>query len=106
MFYENRFVTDFNEETELFNSFFSGKCSLILNNSSLPSDVRCLTDKCLSTVIYSAEDIRKIIINLNSENVHRHNYISVLMLKTCHDSTCASLEIIFTKALLTGAVSL
>ena len=37
LYYDNRFITDFKEKVELFNSFFSKKCSLISNNSSLPS---------------------------------------------------------------------
>ena len=40
MFDENRFITDFTEKAEFFNVFVSKQCSLILNNSSLPSDAR------------------------------------------------------------------
>ena len=29
LFHENRFITDFKEKAELFNSFFSSQCSLL-----------------------------------------------------------------------------
>ena len=43
LFYENRFINDFKEKAELFNIFFSKKCSNIPNNSSLPADVNYIT---------------------------------------------------------------
>ena len=57
LFYENRFITDFKEKAELLNFSFSKQCSLIRNNSSLPADINYITDKCLSTVTFSAKDI-------------------------------------------------
>ena len=41
----------------LFNLFFSGPCSLISNNSSLPSCINYNTEKHLSTVALSVETI-------------------------------------------------
>ena len=37
-FYENRFITDFREKAELFNSYFSNRYSLITNSSVLLID--------------------------------------------------------------------
>ena len=61
LFYENCFITDLKEKAQLFNFFFSKQCSLIPNNSSLPADVNHITEKYLSTVIFSAKDIGIII---------------------------------------------
>ena len=36
LFHNNKFVTDFKEKAELFNSFFAKQCSLIKNESKLP----------------------------------------------------------------------
>ena len=105
LFYKNRFKTDFKEKVELFHFFFSKQCSVILNNTSVPSDVNHITDKRLSTLIFSAEDIGKIIQNLDSNKAHVHDNISIHMLKICGYSICVLLEIIFKQALLTGVFS-
>ena len=90
MFYENCFVTDFMENAKLFNVFFSKQCSHITNNSSLPADVNYITDK--SSVTFSAEDIGKIIQNLDSNKAHDHDNISIYTLKICDDSICIPLR--------------
>ena len=90
------------EKSQLFRIFFSKQCSLIPNNSSLPADVNYITDKRLSTVTFSARDIRKIIQNLDSNKAHGHDNLSIRMLKICGDSICLPLEMIFKQALLTG----
>ena len=59
LFYENRFITDFKEEAQLFNILFFKQCSLIPNNSSLPADVNYITDKRLSTVHFPPETLEK-----------------------------------------------
>ena len=95
MFYENRFVTDFKKKAELFNPFFAKQCSVIDNGSSLPSELLRKTDKFLSNITFSSDDILKIIENLDSEKAHGHDRISIQMLKICRQSICKSLEIIF-----------
>ena len=100
LFYEDCFITDFKEKAQFFN--FSKQCSLIPNSSSLPVDVNYITDKRLSTVIFPAKDIGKIIQNLDSNKAYRHDNISICMLKICGDSICVPLEMIFKQALLTG----
>ena len=95
MFYENRFVTDFKKKAELFNPFFAKQCSVIDNGSSLPSELLRKTDKFLSNITFSSDDILKIIENLDSEKAHGHDRISIQMLKICGQSICKSVEIIF-----------
>ena len=48
MFHENRFVTDFKQKAELFNSFFATQCSIIDNGGEIPSYLNPKTDKSLS----------------------------------------------------------
>ena len=69
LYYDNRFITDFKEKAELFNSFFSKQCSLISNNSSLPNYINYTTEKRLSTVALSVKAIGKIIQNLDSNKM-------------------------------------
>ena len=91
MFYENRFVTDFDKKAELFNSLFAKQCTVINNGSSLPSELLLKTDKFL-----------KIIQNLGSEKAHGYDRMSIGMLKICGPSICKPLEIIFKSCLESG----
>ena len=65
LFHENKFVTNFLEKAELFNSFFSKQCSVINNGSTLPTHIQYMTNNRLSSVT-SQDDIAKIIQNLDS----------------------------------------
>ena len=102
LFHNNKFVTDFKEKAELFNSFFAKQCSLIKNGSKLPPRLHFLTDKRLSTVKFVSNDILKIIQNLNPNKVHGHDKISIRILKICGGSLCRSLELIFNDCLAKG----
>ena len=44
-FHDNKFITDFQEKSELFNSFFSKQCSTIDNSSELLSNLAYHTNK-------------------------------------------------------------
>ena len=59
LFHDNRFVTDFKEKAEIFNSFFVKQRSLIKNDSKLPLRLHFLNEKCLSTVKLVNTDILK-----------------------------------------------
>ena len=50
IFHENKFITDFSEKAELFNSFFANQCSLIKNTSVLPTNCESPTDKSYLTL--------------------------------------------------------
>ena len=102
LFHNNKFVTDFREKAELFNSFFSKQCSLIKNDSKLPLRLHFLTDKLLSTVKFVNTDILKIIQNLNPNKAHGHDKISIRMSKICRNSLCRPLELIYNDCLVNG----
>ena len=102
LFHNNKFVTDFKEKAELFNSFFAKQCSLIKNDSKLPPRLHLLTDKSLSMVKFANTDILKIIQNLNPNKAHGHEKISIRILKICGNSLYRPLEFIFNDFLING----
>ena len=46
VFHDNKFVIDFREKAELFNTFFAEQCSLPKCNSELPKNLLFLTEIC------------------------------------------------------------
>ena len=90
---------DFKEKAKPFNGFFTMQCSLVNNNSELPSVLTKKTCKVLSTVEFSTNDILKMIRNLNPNKAHGHDMISIRMLKICDESICKPLRIIFRSCL-------
>ena len=62
--YDNkRYVTDFKEKCQLFNSYFSKQCTLLQNIITLPNTCSKHTNNILDTIIFSKKDIYKIIKN-------------------------------------------
>ena len=102
LFHENKFVTNFLERVELFNTFFSKQCSLINNGSTLPTHMKYLTNNRLSSISFSQEDIAKKIQNLDSGKAHGHDSISIRMLKLCGSAIYKTLVIIFKQSVDTG----
>ena len=103
LFDENRFITDVKEKAELSNSFFAKQCSLIRNDSELPTGLTFYTDNRQSTVSFSHhKDVGKIIQNLNPNKAHGHDNISIRMLKICRSTIYRLLEKNFKEALNTG----
>ena len=95
LYHQGGFITNFKVKAELFNSFFASQCSLIKNDSKLPSYLNYNTDNRLSTVNFSIDDIAKIIQNLDPNKAHGHDKISIRMLQLCGNSICKPLELIF-----------
>ena len=76
LLHNGKFIIDFKEKAELFNDFFSKQCSLVNNNSKLPSVLTKKMCKSLSSVEFSTYDILKIIRNLKPNKAHGHDMIS------------------------------
>ena len=102
LFHENKFITDFREKAELFNHFFVNQCSLLSNNSVLPTNLPQLTSKCLDSIHFSSSDIVKIISRLDPNKAHGHDMLSIRMIKLCGNSICKPLSIIFKDCLSEG----
>ena len=102
MIIDDEFVIDVNKKAKLFNDFFAKQCSIIENNSSLPSEIYFRTNKTLSKIEFSEEEIYKMIGCLDSNKAHGHDMISIRMLKLCGRSVCKPLKIIFENCLANG----
>ena len=83
LFYKNRFVTDYKKKTELFPLFFATECTAINNGRSLLSELLLKTDKFLSNITFSNDEMLKLIQNLDSVKKHGPERISIWMLKIC-----------------------
>ena len=103
LFHENCFIIDFKEKAKLCTSFFSKQCSLITNSSKLPTSLSYLTNKRLSSITFSADDIGKIIWSLNPNKAQGHDKLSIRMLKLCSDAICEPLQLVFNQALVSGS---
>ena len=79
IYHNNKYVTDFKEKSEIFNSFLANQCSLIPNNSMLPSELKLLAEHTWTSCDFSESDILQII-NQDSNKDHGHDMISIRML--------------------------
>ena len=95
MFHDKKFITDFREKTELFNSWFSKQCSIIDNSSAFPSNLVYYPNEKLSDIVFNSEDIGKVISISDANKAHGYDIISIPMLKMCGESTHKPLEYIF-----------
>ena len=74
-------MTDFREKAELFISFFWKQCSVLDNDSKLPSNLVDYTNEKFSDIALNSEEIGKVISGLDPNKAHGHNMISIRMLK-------------------------
>ena len=102
IFYGDKFIVDFQEKSEIFNSFFADQCSPISNGNVLPSELPLRTGSSLSSCHFTKDNILRIINNLDPNKAHGHDEISIRMLKTCGDSICRPLSITFKTCLRTS----
>ena len=100
--HQNKYVTDFKEKAEIFNSFFPEQCSFLNNSNKLLSAFLKRTEKVISSISLSSNDIAKIIWDLDPNEAHGHNMISIRMLKICGEPISKLLEIIFKSCIRKG----
>ena len=70
--YQNKYVTDLKEKTEIFNYFLAEQNSLINNSSKLPLTFLKRTEKIISSILFSSNDIANIIRDLDPNKAHGH----------------------------------
>ena len=95
MFHNNKYIVDFKEKREIFNTLLPEQCSLIPNKSVISSELTLLTENSLANCHFPKKDILQIIRNLDLNKAHGHDMISIRTLKLCSDSICKPLEVIF-----------
>ena len=66
--------------------FFAKQCSIIENNSVLPSSTIPVTDQYLANIEFTKDDIKRIICKLDPNKAHGHDMISIRMLKVSGDA--------------------
>ena len=95
-------MTSSKEKAEIFNSFFPEQCSFLNNSNKLLSAFLKRTEKVISSISLSSNDIAKIIWDLDPNEAHGHNMISIRMLKICGEPISKLLEIIFKSCIRKG----
>ena len=100
--HQNKYVTDFKGKVEIFNSFFVEQCSLMNNSSKLLSTFLKRTDKFISSISFSSNDIARIIRDLDAKKAHDHDMICIRFVKICGESILKPLEIIFKSCIENG----
>ena len=88
------------EKASIFNNFLTDQYSIVSNNSELLATLT-KKHKSLSTMNFSTYDILKIIRNLDPNETHGHDMISIRMIK-CDTSICRPLKLIFQSCLESG----
>ena len=90
----NTFIVGCKEKARLFNDFFSNRCKVVANDSTLPQ-FNFLTDKRIGNINILNEDIISIVRKLNPNKATGSDGISAKMLLLCDDSIVVPLKIIF-----------
>ena len=100
--HEDKFITDFQIKSEIFNSHFGKQCPLLKNESQIPLQLLPHTNTWLSTVRFSENDILKVIRKLDLTKAYGYNKISIHMRKLSDKAIRKPLHMIFTLCLETG----
>ena len=61
---------------------YAKQCNVIVNESVLP-DICYKTDTRIKDIVFSSDDLHKIIKNLNPNKAHGHDQISIKMIQIC-----------------------
>ena len=79
---------------------------MIANTSVLPTNCESVTDKSLSNISFTDNDIGKIIKSLDPNKAHGHDMMSIRILKICGHPIYKPLHLIFPASLDQGTFSL
>ena len=95
------FVNNFQMKANIFNDHFVEQCSLIINESTLPTFVsRC--NSSLSDIEITGENILSIIRSLDPKKAHGCDDLLINMIKICDTEIVKPLYLIYMKCLETG----
>ena len=92
---DNEFVTDIKTKANIFNKFFADQCTILKNNSMVPTNHMFLIQARLQSFDLNEDEVLKIIRALNENKAHGHDGISIRMIKICDKSILKPLLILF-----------
>ena len=85
LFYSDKYIVDFQDESEIFSSFFGDQCSTIWSGRVLPSELPLQTDSTLSSSHFTKGGILRITKNLDTNKAQGYDKVSICMLKICRN---------------------
>ena len=94
LLFNDAFVTEFQEKTNIFISFFS-QYKLVLKNSVLPREFTYMTEEQIQSITFIEWDVIKIIRAFDVNKAHGHNNTPVGMIKLCTNSVAHPLALVF-----------
>ena len=71
----DQLITDFQEKANYFNLHFAKQCTPIENDSSIPTETKCLCDATISAVDFEDQDILKTMQALDINDAYGHDNI-------------------------------
>ena len=95
IYHKINYITDFKEKAQIFNDFFAKQCKLVENSSKLLTNSFKRKNNLLSTILFTKDYISKIIKNLNRNNTHGFDMISIRIIKVCGESILKTIDFIF-----------
>ena len=101
IFHNDKVISDFNEKTNLFNSFFASYCTLVSNSSVLPN-ISFHKNTRLNSFSITKKDILAIIKSLDLNKFYEWDNISIKMKKICGKSLSLHLKLVCEAALSDG----
>ena len=101
LFENGKYVSNFKEQTIIFNNYFASQCKPFDIESHLPP-FSPLTPNILSSVTFTEEAITSIIDKLDKKKAHGFDGISIAMLQLCPKEVARPLCIIFNQCMANG----
>ena len=92
---DDKFVTDIQTKTNIFNKLFADQCQPLNNASDLPTNQIFLTQSRLVSLDFNKEELLHRIRALNINKAHGHDDISIRMIKICDKSLLKPLTDLF-----------
>ena len=98
----NKLESDFKTKANYFNSFFTSKCTPLINNSTIPNLLNYVSAARLSSFSFNEEVILKVVNALNINRAHGNDDISIRMINLSSKSVVTPLSMTFINCTDTG----
>ena len=92
---DDKFVTDIQTKTNIFNKCFADQCQPLYNASDLPTNQIFLTQSRLVSLDFRERKLLQIIRAININKAHGHEDISIRMINICDKSLLKPLTVLF-----------